>query len=235
MASPAEDLSQFSISNEEKEKLVAEVIRYVLFKTHQSSGTPIKREELTQIVTRNYRHRALPGFVIDEAKAKLASIFGYEMRELNRARPSSGNQPRSSQLSVTEAKSYVVMSKIRSDVYKEYVENKDSAHLSGFTFVVIGIVYVAGGKITEENLWHQLKRLGLNDNGESHSVLGDPKKALEDLVDQRYLQKCKVNGPEGNSLFYELAERALDGPVSEEIKDYISEIGKKELTYGGED
>lgn len=40
----------------------------------------------------------------------------------------------------------------------------------------------------------------------------------------RYLQKCKVNGPEGNSLFYELAERALDGPVSEEIKDYISEV-----------
>ena len=44
-----------------------------------------------------------------------------------------------------------MMSKIRSDVYKEYVENKDSAHLSGFTFVVIGIVYVAGGKITEGN------------------------------------------------------------------------------------
>lgn len=38
------------------------------------------------------------------------------------------------------------------------------------------------------------------------------------------MQKDKVNGPEGNTLFYELAERALDGPVSEKMKEYISEV-----------
>lgn len=38
------------------------------------------------------------------------------------------------------------------------------------------------------------------------------------------MQKDRVNGPEGNNLFYELAERALDGPVSEKIKEYISEV-----------
>lgn len=40
----------------------------------------------------------------------------------------------------------------------------------------------------------------------------------------RYLQKYKVNGPESNNLFYELAERALDGPVAEKIKEYIEEV-----------
>lgn len=40
----------------------------------------------------------------------------------------------------------------------------------------------------------------------------------------RYLQKDKVSGPEGNTLFYELAERALDGPVIEKIKEYISQV-----------
>jgi hypothetical protein len=72
------------------------VIRYVLFKNHQNSGSPIKRDELTQIVTKNYRHRTLPAVVIDEAKHKLASVFGFEMRELQRARPSSTNQGRAS-------------------------------------------------------------------------------------------------------------------------------------------
>lgn len=86
-------------SSQEKEKLVAEVIRYVLFKTHQNSGCPIKRDELTQLVTKNYRQRALPAAVINEAKEKLSSIFGYEMRELQRSRPSSTNQGRSSQQS----------------------------------------------------------------------------------------------------------------------------------------
>lgn len=43
-------------------------------------------------------------------------------------------------------------------------------------------------------------------------------------LSDRYLQKEKVNGPEGNTLFYELAERALDGQVRETIKEYISQV-----------
>lgn len=40
----------------------------------------------------------------------------------------------------------------------------------------------------------------------------------------RYLQKDKVSGPEGTTSFYELAERALDGPVSESIKQYMLQV-----------
>jgi melanoma-associated antigen len=73
---------------------VAEVMRYVLFKTHQTSGCPIKREELTGIVTRNYRQRALPALVINEARDRLAATFGYEMRELQRTRAPSTRSAR---------------------------------------------------------------------------------------------------------------------------------------------
>nr|DAD21966.1 TPA_asm: hypothetical protein HUJ06_023429 [Nelumbo nucifera] len=99
MATYHEDSSQIDISKEEKDKLVAEVVRYILFKIHQTSGCPIKRDELTQLVTKNYRQRALPSLVINEAREKLSSIFGYEMKELQRARPSSTNQGRLSQQS----------------------------------------------------------------------------------------------------------------------------------------
>ncbi|XP_059459717.1 uncharacterized protein LOC132189152 isoform X2 [Corylus avellana] len=224
MASAGEDFSQFDISKEEKDKLVAEVIRYVLFKTHQNLGCPIKRDELTQLVTKNYRQRALPSFVINEAKEKLSSIFGYEMRELQRSRPSSANQGRSSQQSVADAKSYVLISQLPADVYRKYVEDVNTTHLTGFTFVILSVVYLAGGKIPEENLWHHLRRMGLSDSDEIHPVLGNVKQALETLVQQRYLQKDKVSGPEGNTLFYELAERALDGPVNERVKEYISQL-----------
>ncbi|MED6137395.1 hypothetical protein PIB30_064665 [Stylosanthes scabra] len=50
MAEPTVDFSQFGISLIEKDKLVGEVVRFMLFKTHQNSGCPVKREELTQIV-----------------------------------------------------------------------------------------------------------------------------------------------------------------------------------------
>lgn len=80
--------------NQETDKLVSEVIRFTLFKSHQNSGCPIKREDLTQIVTKNYRQRNLATYVINEAKTKLSSVFGYDLKELQRSRTSSNAQTR---------------------------------------------------------------------------------------------------------------------------------------------
>ncbi|XBJ01274.1 hypothetical protein VPH35_020950 [Triticum aestivum] len=249
----SDELAQVDISTEEKDKLVAEVMRYALFKTHQNSGCPIKREELTQIITKNYRQRALPALVIKETGDRLAATFGYEMRELQRTRSTStrSGRPSSQQPSNQDAKSYVLVSKLDPEVYSKYVEDKERAHVSGFAFVVISIVHVAGGKISEEDLWRQLKRLGLNETDENHPVLGNNKQALELLVQQRllvlsgraaewislatfaffdlvslprYLLKEKIAGPEGHSMVYELAERALDESISSKLKEYISQV-----------
>lgn len=112
-----------------------------------------------------------------------------------------------------DAKSYVLVSKLDPEVYMKYVEHKEAAHVSGFAFVVISIVHLSGGKISEgnvsrfismsvrkssptiiflkfanhisEDLWHQLRRLGLNESDENHPVLGNNKQALELLVQQR--------------------------------------------------
>ncbi|XP_073309274.1 uncharacterized protein [Primulina huaijiensis] len=228
----SEIFSDFDISEHEKDKLVGEVIRYILFKSEQNSGCPIKRDELTQLITgKNYRQRNLPAFVINEAKAKLSSIFGYEMRELQRSRLSvSANPGRASQSqqAVSDAKSYVIVSQIPPDVYRKFVEDTNSTHLTGFTFVVVGIIHLAGGRVEEENLWHHLRRMGLQENQENHPNFGNTKQALEALVQQRYLQKEKVNGPEGNTVYYELAERALDASTNDKIKEYISQIVQKD-------
>ncbi|KAK9742611.1 hypothetical protein RND81_03G185600 [Saponaria officinalis] len=223
------DFSQFGLSSEETDKLVGDVVRYILFKTHQSAGCPIKRDELTLIVTKNYRQRALPAAVIDKAKEKLAGVFGYELKELQRARSTSKNQSRYSQQSAADARSYILVSQLPADVYRKLVEDVNTAHLTGFTFVVVGIVDLAGGKISEENMWHHLRRLGLQDSDENHPTLGNVKLLLETLVQQRYLQKDKVNGPEGNTVVYELAERALDVEVNQKIKDYVSQIISKDV------
>lgn len=234
MSSTPDIYSHLEISDHEKDKLIGEVIRYILFKTEQNSGCPIKREELTQLITgKGYRQRLLPAFIIDEAKSKLSSIFGYEMRELLRSRPSAApntGRASQSQQSVGDAKSYIIMSKLPSDVYGKFVEDKSSAHMSGFTFVVTGIIHLGGGRITEENLWHHLRRLGLHENEENHPKFSNTKLALEALVQQRYLQKEKVSGPDGNTVYYELAERALDAPVFDKIKAYVAEMVQKDVT-----
>ncbi|RZC49124.1 hypothetical protein C5167_017547 [Papaver somniferum] len=301
MATQEEIYSQLDISIEEKDKLVADVIHYVLFKNHQSSGCPIKREELTSIITKTYRQRALPALVINEAREKLSSIFGYELKELQRARPLSANQNRSTQqmaqlqwLSLfqnsyydftnlynatdpgqADVKSYVLISKLPPEVFQKYVEDKGNMHVTGFTFIAISIVHLAGGQISEssnirmtslkmlsmdmlviqtvsrsfnenEHVPSHLKRLGLFETDQMHPVLGDVKQALESLVQRRfehiqvlYLQKNKVNGPEGNILVYELAERALDKAnfilVNARMKEYISQNANKEVQTGEDD
>ncbi|XP_078444639.1 melanoma-associated antigen G1-like protein isoform X2 [Wolffia australiana] len=223
MADLSQGASQVGISEEEKDKLVAEVVRCVLFKTHQSSGCPIKRGDLTQLITRNYRQRSLPAFIVNEARSKLASIFGYDLREIQRTRASSATQPQASRPSTGEQKSYIVVSKLQDDIYEKYVENRENAHITGFVFVVVSLVHLAGGRISSEDLWHHLMRLGLDENNEKHPIFGNMKHALESLVQQRYLQKVKA-GTEGNALIYELAERALDQPFFEKHKNCIEQM-----------
>ncbi|KAL8192448.1 hypothetical protein R6Q57_027633 [Mikania cordata] len=217
------NFSQFGISEEEGDKLVAEVIRYVLFKTHQNSGGPIKRDELTQLITKNYHNRSLPSLVLNKATTKLSSIFGYDLKELQRARPSSTNQARSSQSSA-DLKSYIITSKLDPGVYRKHIEDTKNSHLTGFTFVVIGIVNLAGGKIAEESLWHHLGRLGLSQDDERNTDFGSTKQAVETLVQQRYLQKDKTNGPEGLTLYYELAERGLSATASNSFKESMAQV-----------
>jgi len=48
-----------------------------------------------------------------------------------------------------DSKSYILTSQLPPDVYEKYVVDQKTAHLSGFTFVVISIVHLAGGKIPE--------------------------------------------------------------------------------------
>ncbi|KFK23382.1 hypothetical protein AALP_AAs59400U000400 [Arabis alpina] len=231
MADEDDVLSQFDISKEETDKLISEVIRFILFKSHQNSGCPIKREDLTQIVTKNYRQRNLATYVINEAKNKLENVFGYDLKELQRSRSSSIGQSRlpQSQSSV-DSKSYVLVSQLPIQVFRKHVVEDTTTPMTGFTFALLAIVHLAGGKMPEETLWHHLKRMGLHENDEHNPVFGNNKQVLETLVQQRFLQKEKVNGPEGSTLFYDLAERALDPQVSEKVKDYISQILKNDVS-----
>lgn len=50
---------------------------------------------------------------------------------------------------VADAKSYVLISKLPADIYRKYVEDVNTAHVTGFTFIVVSVVHLAGGKIPE--------------------------------------------------------------------------------------
>lgn len=52
-----------------------------------------------------------------------------------------------------DSKSYVIISKLPPDIYKKCVENVNTLPVTGFIFVIISIVHLAGGKITEGTVY----------------------------------------------------------------------------------
>lgn len=48
-----------------------------------------------------------------------------------------------------DAKSYIIVSQLPADIYRKFVEDPNSLHITGFTFVVVGIILLAGGKLSE--------------------------------------------------------------------------------------
>jgi melanoma-associated antigen len=51
-------------------------------------------------------------------------------------------------VATVDAKSYVLLSKLDTEVYSKHVQDKESSRLSGFALVVVSIVHLAGGKIS---------------------------------------------------------------------------------------
>lgn len=71
---------------QEVERLVADVMRHMLFKNHQQFGVPVRRDELVQLITKTYKTRNLPNHVIQKAQERFKKVLGIDMRELIRSR-----------------------------------------------------------------------------------------------------------------------------------------------------
>ena len=62
---------------QELDKLTAEVMRYMLFKAYKAPNVPVKREELTHLISENYKQqRALPATVISNAQVGEVTLLG---------------------------------------------------------------------------------------------------------------------------------------------------------------
>eukprot|EP00249_Psilotum_nudum_P010286 c22451_g1_i1 orf=348-974(-) len=207
-------------------------MRYMLFKNYQQPGVPVRREELTQLITKNYKAKNLPNTVIQKAQLKFARIFGYEMREIIRLRHTKGAAGQNSSQGAGEVKSYVLKSMLSDELRMKFVENQETIAVSSFALLVVCILHICGEKIPEETLWLHLRRLGIKQEEEMHPVFGDIKQCLEALIKQRYIQKEKSSNPEGDTFVYELAEKALDNPVKAKLQGFISQMVNREPGLG---
>mmetsp|Transcript_14225 Transcript_14225/g.40367 ORF Transcript_14225/g.40367 Transcript_14225/m.40367 type:complete len:283 (-) Transcript_14225:68-916(-) len=211
-----------SVSKEEFEKLVGDVMRHVIFKAGQQSSQPITRESLSGIVTKRYPRKAgLPQAILAEAQASFARTWGMEMRELVRTKATG---------EATTQKYFILRSllpkRFRDGIKgreREELENKEE---KGLLLVVLMMVSLSGDEMVEESLWQHLNLLGL-EKGKRHKVFGDPGSALAKFVRQRYLTKVTKKSDSGRVIFYQPGENALDEIDQVDLNDAISKILQK--------
>lgn len=208
----------------ELDKLTAEVVRYMLFRSHKQPNVPVKREDLAHLITENYKQRNLPSSVIANAQAKLKATFGLEMVEIHLSRQTKGSKNSASQAPSAEVKVYVLKSLVSEERCKKFIETRDTAAPVGFAVVVVGIIQLGGERVPEETLWTQLKRMGIHECDNSHPVFGNVKEAIQTLVRQRYIRKEKVPSNDGDTWVFDLAERALDARFKAQVQAFIGKI-----------
>jgi hypothetical protein len=211
--------------------LVRLVVRHVIFSNTEKPGVPIPRNELTKLVADNsatFSKRAgLPSLIITIAQAKLAECFGMELVELTKSRVSAkdraaGTQPTATQGQAGGAdgpKQLVLRSIVPPSLYAAAVAKRNAAASNAFLAVIMSIIQMAGGSVTDDELWKHLGNLAV-EKAEEHPQLGLPHDLMEEFIKKRQINVERIAGAEGPELFYSIAENAANEVEDEALASF---------------
>jgi len=211
---------------QEKHKLVSEVMRYMLFSQYRD-GAPVQKPKLSEHLSKvapELKRAKVSTYVIAEAQVKFNEIFGVEMKELSRKQQKKTGAARTNMQVSEPTKEYVLKSLLSSKFRRQFIDRPEDHTFRGFVMVVVALVSVSGGEIEEDTLWKHLGKLGVRQDDESHPKLGNVRKLLDKLCVQRYLMREK-DIKEGQDKFkYSAAERAEDELPQEKVDKYVIEM-----------
>jgi len=158
------------LTQDDVEKLVSDVVFYFLVADQKKQL--IKRPELCKNCDLSRKSRADQDSIIDKAKLHLATVFGIRVEELENKK---GH--------------YILVNQLAQDGNSEndhiYWSDNEAGQM-GLTFSLLGLVFMNGGKVSDEILFKFLKSLGVS----------------EDIVrKERGREKCVEVDPEVAALF----------------------------------
>lgn len=195
--------SNLTLGQTELDALVGKVVRMLLFKNFEKKNVPVPRQQLVDIIKAEYKDhkqvRHMPGVVIPSAQARMISVFGIEVKEVERGGADTKRKEDSG-----GTKCYVLRSAVPSSLKRRFVPVEGDEQRQGLMLVIATIVKFAG-RVEESELWRSLAQFAVYKD-EEHPVLGAVSDVIKQMLDMRYLIVSKKAGPEGPELVYELGE-----------------------------
>ncbi|GAX73763.1 hypothetical protein CEUSTIGMA_g1214.t1 [Chlamydomonas eustigma] len=232
-----ESARERALTQMELNSMTGKIVRHMIFSNHERPGEPVSRQKLHDALLADYKNhkhsKALLNLVLPMAQYKLISVFGMEMRELEKAggerkgKAGSVEGGGAAAPSATGAKMYVLRNILPIALREEVLPERISQSL---LLVVLAILYLAQGSMDESQLRKWLSQLGIRTEGEEaaghHPKLGNIKEELQRMAKCRYLILTKKSmGVEGIvDHTVEWGEAAKDEVSESEIKDFIEKV-----------
>lgn len=197
------------LSKDELNRKASELVRYLLFMDRKKY--PIKRSDITKNVLKE--HAKAFNQVFERAKKDLQKVFGIDVVEIE----------------VGKSKGYILINE--SIAQGNLIDWGDDLPKIGLLLVVLSLIITSDHDfvITESQLWHTLKRFGIEPKAE-HKVFGDADKLIsQEFVRQCYLDRKKVVGGDETAYEYRWGQRAEKELSKKKLGLFISEIYGTEL------
>jgi len=208
------------ITEAEEDRLVRNVMRYMLFHQQQKNSVPVKRQELTNIILKNNKGgkaaKNLGGRIIKRVAWEFVKRFGMEMKGIETKRSTIHGEQE------TGAKVYVLRSLLRSNL-RNLSKSLPAQLNQSLAMVLMCIILLAGGKISEDDLESQIAKIGV-DLKSRHPTLGKPADQLQTLIQKRYLAERKANGPDDVCKEYAIGDNFHDEVQNDKLSGFIEKI-----------
>eukprot|EP01027_Heterolobosea_sp_BB2_P014497 GEZU01020816.1.p1 GENE.GEZU01020816.1~~GEZU01020816.1.p1 ORF type:complete len:332 (-),score=92.27 GEZU01020816.1:366-1361(-) len=253
--SPSQVAAKFEITEQEKELLVGQVMRYAI--CQDTKKLPLRRDEMNKLIFANYnKKRGLPNEIINLAKERLRTVFGFDMVEIQKAEkvgaPLSqaasltqrGTSKKKKEVAPPQPQMWILIlagniateREALEERSKEMQRDSDAAYIE-LVVVIVTLIHLNDGPLKEEQLWHFLKELGIK-RDEQHPKFGNIERTLDRLIKECYLSREKDTDSdvvdEARRMWkYNIGARTKAEMEIDNINRYVAEISASGPPRGG--
>ncbi|XP_048742611.1 non-structural maintenance of chromosomes element 3 homolog [Ostrea edulis] len=208
-----------SMERGEQEKKLHDLVQFLLIMDQKK--LPIKKQDINKQVLKEHS-KAFP-VMIKLAEKKLKEVFGIELVSLEDKQKGM----------------YILVNTLDTDVDEELeqdpnlnltpVDWSEEDHAkTGLLMVVLSAVFMNGDVMVDSQLFHMLKKLGVDQDG-YHAVFGDVKKLLTtEFVRQGYLEHIRQPNTDPPVYEFRWGFRARKEITKRICLNFVSQLYKKE-------